>query len=354
MKKLLLLFILIVGFATLGNAQSLPRKGTIDSLHLKAMQWDSTGIPSATPPCGIGMFFYRGSLGYFVKNCQGQVRRVDSASVGGGTLVASDTVLMRNYSNSLYVSKGDSSTGIRYATKLDLASYTLTSALRQGAFLSDTTKFSLTTHNHTLDGLSNVLTTGKAAGNVLKWNGTNWVDSTDETGAGSGLVASDSTLMRNYSNALYVPKADSASGINYTTNKRLRDSLSTLRTDLKRIDDTTSGTGYVTQNDLTTGLATKLGLHSTADSAIASYKADSLKGYARLYTYMSSDTAIVSDARITATSILTAIYTTLFGVQNKYNTGSVTIDSVYTGGAKFRATDIGQPDSSLIRITIDQ
>lgn len=37
---------------------------------------------------------------------------------------------------------------------------------------------SATTHNHTLDSLSNVVVTGNAAGEILKWNGTNWVNNT--------------------------------------------------------------------------------------------------------------------------------------------------------------------------------
>lgn len=38
--------------------------------------------------------------------------------------------------------------------------------------------FSLTSHNHTLDGLSNVSITSNANGEILKWNGTSWINNT--------------------------------------------------------------------------------------------------------------------------------------------------------------------------------
>lgn len=38
--------------------------------------------------------------------------------------------------------------------------------------------FSLTSHNHTLDGLSNTTITSNTAGEILKWNGTAWVNNT--------------------------------------------------------------------------------------------------------------------------------------------------------------------------------
>jgi hypothetical protein len=121
-------------------------------------------------------------------------------------------------------------------------------------------------HNHTLDSLSNVLTTGKAAGNVLKWNGTNWVDSTDNSaagGSGSGTldsvraypgvavtvindsvvaVAADTTVGFWFTQAegnakqaagTYLIPTDSTNFRGFT-NKTLQDSTSALRTDLYR------------------------------------------------------------------------------------------------------------------------
>lgn len=38
--------------------------------------------------------------------------------------------------------------------------------------------YSLTSHNHTLDGLSNVTITANASGEILKWSGTAWINST--------------------------------------------------------------------------------------------------------------------------------------------------------------------------------
>ena len=39
-------------------------------------------------------------------------------------------------------------------------------------------RYSLTSHNHTLDSLSNVTITSNSAGEILKWNGTAWVNNT--------------------------------------------------------------------------------------------------------------------------------------------------------------------------------
>ena len=54
--------------------------------------------------------------------------------------------------------------------------------------------FSLTSHNHTLDGLSNTTITSNTSGEILKWNGTAWVNNTlAEAGiqpAGSYLTTS--------------------------------------------------------------------------------------------------------------------------------------------------------------------
>jgi hypothetical protein len=48
----------------------------------------------------------------------------------------------------------------------------------------DTNTYSTTSHSHTLDGLSDVVITSATTGQVLKFDGTNWINGTDETGAG--------------------------------------------------------------------------------------------------------------------------------------------------------------------------
>jgi len=48
----------------------------------------------------------------------------------------------------------------------------------------DTNSYSTTSHSHTLDGLSDVVITSASNGQVLKFNGTNWVNAADDTGAG--------------------------------------------------------------------------------------------------------------------------------------------------------------------------
>ena len=56
------------------------------------------------------------------------------------------------------------------------------------------------THNHTLDGLSNVLTTGKVVNDQLKWNGTNWVSFTPAAGGASQWTTSGSNIYYNTGN----------------------------------------------------------------------------------------------------------------------------------------------------------
>lgn len=64
----------------------------------------------------------------------------------------------------------------------------------------------------TLDGLSNVLTTGKQAGNSLTWNGTNWVDSTGASDSARAAGIADS--LRNKSFVAFDTSAYSTYGAN--------------------------------------------------------------------------------------------------------------------------------------------
>ncbi len=77
-------------------------------------------------------------------------------------------------------------------TKLDASSYTAADVLTKiktvdgassglDADLLDgnhASAFSLTSHNHTLDGLSNTTITSNTSGEILKWNGTAWINNT--------------------------------------------------------------------------------------------------------------------------------------------------------------------------------
>jgi hypothetical protein len=50
------------------------------------------------------------------------------------------------------------------------------------------TDAALSTHNHTIDGLSNVTITGKANNDILQWNGSAWVN---KTLSGAGIITSE-------------------------------------------------------------------------------------------------------------------------------------------------------------------
>jgi hypothetical protein len=67
-----------------------------------------------------------------------------------------------------------------------------------------TTTFAAANHNHTVDSLSNVLITSKTSGDVLKWNGTAWVNSAvtvSKSDVGLGNVDNTSDLNKPVSTA---------------------------------------------------------------------------------------------------------------------------------------------------------
>ena len=58
----------------------------------------------------------------------------------------------------------------------------------------DTNSYSTTSHNHTLSSLTGVSISSPASGQVLKFNGTNWVNDTDSTG-GSSVTPEDDQII---------------------------------------------------------------------------------------------------------------------------------------------------------------
>ena len=77
------------------------------------------------------------------------------------------------------------------------------------------------THNHTIDSLSNVTITSNTSGELLKWNGTAWINNTlSEAGIqaqinGTGFVKANGTTI-SYDNTTYVPASRTLT-INGTT-----------------------------------------------------------------------------------------------------------------------------------------
>jgi hypothetical protein len=71
----------------------------------------------------------------------------------------------------------------------------------------DTTTYSDSTHSHTLDGLSDVIISSATNGQVLKFNGTNWVNGDDATGEAGAAGNAFTTIVPSSGNNV---AADSA------------------------------------------------------------------------------------------------------------------------------------------------
>lgn len=74
------------------------------------------------------------------------------------------------------------------------------------------------THTHTLDGLSNVVITTPTSGQVVKFDGTNWVNGTDASGGGSAetvtsVVSSDNHTPNADTTSMYVVTAQAINGV---------------------------------------------------------------------------------------------------------------------------------------------
>lgn len=68
---------------------------------------------------------------------------------------------------------------------------TTSGVLTTGSFGTTANTFAEGNHTHTLDNLSDVVITSATTGQVLKYNGTNWVNDTDATGGGGGITDGD-------------------------------------------------------------------------------------------------------------------------------------------------------------------
>lgn len=118
----------------------------------------------------------------------------------------------------------------------------------------DTNTYSTTSHSHTLDGLSDVVISSATTGQVLKFNGTNWINSTDETGVGG---SGNSFTSINTPDAVSV-QADSATdtltisvtgtGLSITGNASTDTITFALDADLQAIGALTGTSGFLKTN----------------------------------------------------------------------------------------------------------
>jgi hypothetical protein len=172
------------------------------------------------------------------------------------TIKADTTELVTPYQNSL---KANTSSLRQGAYLSDTTKFPLTTSLRQGAYLSDTTKqllksdstlyttryFNFITDAKYSDTTSMLLTRNSAYLTYLK-NG----DSTLQRNYSNSLYLKngDSTLQRNYSNSLYLKNGDSTLQRNYSNQIYLKNADSTtLKNSLLKNTDSTSIRNYSNQ-----------------------------------------------------------------------------------------------------------
>jgi len=119
---------------------------------------------------------------------------------GDQTSIVGITGSTTDFNNALtgadFMFVGDAPTAHTHVTTdiTDLSSYTGFDARYYTETEVDTllTGYSLTSHNHTLDSLSNVTITSNTSGEILKWNGTAWINNTL---AEAGIIAQGSTTL---------------------------------------------------------------------------------------------------------------------------------------------------------------
>jgi len=111
--------------------------------------------------------------------------------------------------------------------------------------ISDLGSYSLTSHNHTLDGLSNTTITANSSGEILKWNGSAWVNNTlaeagistiTDHGGLTGLADDDHTQYHNDTRALTWLGTRSTSDLSEGTNLYYTDARVTSFVDKAFVD----------------------------------------------------------------------------------------------------------------------
>lgn len=228
MKKLLLFFIL---FGSLAQAQpAVPRSfrnnkiGTDtltgatansyllinDTVRIKNfMDFDSLANQSL-PSYGFGRLYSKGTAGLFYGTGTSRVRL--DTSYTGAFLTPSDSILIRNYSNSLYLKNADSTSIRNYSTTLYKGAgdstagtgyFTVNKAALKAPLASPTFSGTITT-------ALGAGTVRSSAGGVLSSTASDTVGLAaalaGKQASGTYLVPSDSTAIRNYSATLYEPK----------------------------------------------------------------------------------------------------------------------------------------------------
>lgn len=185
--------------------------------------------------------------------------------------------------------------------------------------------YSPTTHNHTLDDLSNATIVANSAGEILKWNGTAWVNNTlAEAGisaAGHLHAIADVSLLQTALNAKQDSLGFIAVPITRTVNAKALSANILLNPD--DLDDATSLHKFVSANEITklsnlsgtnTGnetnatIKTALGItilsgSNTGDQTISSLGAATFKTGTGTFA-LGGTTCVITDAFITTNTMV--------------------------------------------------
>jgi len=95
--------------------------------------------------------------------------------------VGTDALIFIQFSSAGIITAGPGLVKTGNVISLGLSTGTTTGFLKktdENTWTLDTNTYSTTSHNHTLDSLSNVTITSNSAGEILKWNGSAWINNT--------------------------------------------------------------------------------------------------------------------------------------------------------------------------------
>ena len=151
-----------------------------------------------------------------VKVIGGQlVTRTDSLGVGGSGLVAADSVLIRNYSNAIYLKNADSTTLknslLKNADSTSIRNYS-SSLYLKNADSTTVRTYSNAIYLKNADSttLKNALLKNADSTSIRNYSNTLYLKNADSTTLKNSLLKNaDSTSIRNYSTSLYLKNADS-------------------------------------------------------------------------------------------------------------------------------------------------
>jgi hypothetical protein len=314
---------------------------------------DSVSIRNYSNVLYLGKPLGTGQENYVPKwsaSAGGPVWRPDSVGTGVAGLVAADSVLIRNYSNALYLKNADSTTLknslLKNADSTSIRNYS------NALYLKNADSTSIRNYSTSLYApkasptFSGTVTTALGAGTVRSSAGGALSATASDTvglaaalagkqSAATYLVPSDSTSIRNRSNALYLKNADSTTIRTYSGTLYLKNADSTtLKNALLKNADSTSIRNYSNSLYLKNADSTTLknALLKNADSTSIRNRSNAL--YLKNADSTTLKNALLKNADSTSIrNYSTSLYLAKATVRTLFSAGL--IDSVKTSDTVF-------------------